>query len=245
MGSLKVFISYNHKDYDLASNLHKELEFFGIEIFLAHKTIEPSKEWQEEIEKNLKECDVFMPLLTDNFRDSRWTDQEVGIAYAYGKKFIPLIYHIVPYGFMGKWQGHRIEFTGFKRIEGIPMIIDLLVKFFPEKLRQSAIDSISFKNIHNYEKSNRMFSLLKKLEPFSNDQVIALMQKSVDNDQIIDGTEANPLLKQLLEDYKEKLDPSLMIKIKKRLEQGYRKVALSEEIEKEGHLSKGLEDGLL
>jgi len=66
-------------------------------------------EWQEEITKHLKACDLFIPLISPRFRESKWTDQEVGMAVAWKKKIVPfLLDKIPPYGFISKYQASKI-----------------------------------------------------------------------------------------------------------------------------------------
>ena len=66
-------------------------------------------EWQVEISKNLKECDIFVPILTEDFCTSEWTDQETGMAYGLDKKIIPLKVDKAPYGFINKIQACKLD----------------------------------------------------------------------------------------------------------------------------------------
>ena len=77
------------------------MELSGLKAFLAHDDIEPTQEWEGVIIDNLKDCDVFIPLLSENFKESTWTDQETGIAVSEEKLIIPLKIDIDPYGFIG------------------------------------------------------------------------------------------------------------------------------------------------
>ena len=88
MTKIKVFISHNHKDYELAKEIKYFLESFGLKVFLAHKDIEPSREWVEKIHEALKDCDIFVPLISKYFYKSEWTDQESGIAFTHDKKIL-------------------------------------------------------------------------------------------------------------------------------------------------------------
>src|SRR5258706_15187652 len=77
---VQAFLSYSGKDRKLAGELKEGLEACGLSVFLAHEDIEPSVEWQTRILAELSTVDVFLPLLTSNFRESLWTDQESGVA---------------------------------------------------------------------------------------------------------------------------------------------------------------------
>jgi hypothetical protein len=48
--------------------------------------------------------DVFIALLTPNFRNSKWTDQEVGFAVSRGVLIIHVRDGLDPYGFIGETQ---------------------------------------------------------------------------------------------------------------------------------------------
>jgi len=61
---LKVFLSYHHNARNTASRLKDSLDVLGVDAFLAHEDLEPSVEWQKEILRALKYCDVFIPVLT-------------------------------------------------------------------------------------------------------------------------------------------------------------------------------------
>lgn len=107
--AIRVFLSYSHIDKILVGEIKKELEVSGIEAFLAHEDIDPSEEWMEEIIRSIKECDVFIPFINENFKESKWTDQESGIAFTRDKIIIPIDIGLVPYGFIGKYQALPYE----------------------------------------------------------------------------------------------------------------------------------------
>jgi len=85
--------------------LQNTLKEYGISSFVAHKDIEPTKEWQDEIEKALFSMDALAAILTPKFNESKWTDQEVGVAVGRGSLIIPIRKGMDPYGFIGKYQG--------------------------------------------------------------------------------------------------------------------------------------------
>ena len=94
---IRVFLSYSSHDKELAGQVKKELESRGLEAFLAHEDIEPTQEWEGVILENLKACDVFIPLLSENFKESEWTDQETGVAVSEEKLIIPEEFRYIPF----------------------------------------------------------------------------------------------------------------------------------------------------
>ena len=79
-GHLRLFISHKAGHKKEVGKLKGYLAEYGISCFVAHVDIEPTKEWQDEIEKALFSMHALLALLTSDFPDSKWTDQEVGIA---------------------------------------------------------------------------------------------------------------------------------------------------------------------
>lgn len=61
-----------------AAALKDSLSIYGISCFVAHMDIHPTKEWQSEIENALSSMDSLVALMTKDFHNSLWTDQEIG-----------------------------------------------------------------------------------------------------------------------------------------------------------------------
>ncbi len=101
----RVFLSHKSEVKKETSDLKDRLRLFGISCFVAHEDIHPTKAWQDEIENALASTDGFVALMTANFHDSDWTDQEVGFAFARGVPIVAVRLGKDPYGFIGKFQG--------------------------------------------------------------------------------------------------------------------------------------------
>ena len=97
-----IFLSHKVEVKEEVQALKEGLEFYGVEAFVAHADIFPGTEWQKEILDALDHMDAFVPILTEGFRDSEWTDQEVGYAIAADVPIIPLRIDLDPYGFHGQ-----------------------------------------------------------------------------------------------------------------------------------------------
>ena len=108
-GDLKAFISHLAKNKLRVTSLKNQLEPWGITSFVAHEDIEPSREWMVEIEKALSTMDFLIALIEPEFKESNWTDQEVGFALGRNIDIIPLRAGSDPYGFMGKYQGIQVK----------------------------------------------------------------------------------------------------------------------------------------
>lgn len=103
-GLFRLFISHLSTNKESASNLKYCLANYGIDCFVAHEDITPSKEWEMEIEKSLFTMDALCAIVVPNFIKSQWCDQEVGIALGQRKLVISIDKGSVPYGFFGKYQ---------------------------------------------------------------------------------------------------------------------------------------------
>jgi len=104
-GYFRLFLSHTSKHKVEASNIQKAMAKYAISVFVAHEDIEPTKEWQNEIELALSSMDALATLLTEGFAESKWCDQEVGVAIGRKILVVPIRMGIDPYGFIGKYQG--------------------------------------------------------------------------------------------------------------------------------------------
>jgi len=103
-GHIRLFFSHKAEYKQQASQLKAALERYGIACFVAHQDIHPTEEWQREIEYALGTMDALVALLTPDFHESDWTDQEIGTALGCGVPVIAVRLGLDPYGFIGKRQ---------------------------------------------------------------------------------------------------------------------------------------------
>jgi len=103
-GFFKLFLSHLSQDKIRVHKLKDCLNAYGIDAFVAHDSIQPSREWQNEIELALRSMDSLAALFTPDFHKSVWCDQEIGWALGRGIPVIPLRLGTDPYGFAGKFQ---------------------------------------------------------------------------------------------------------------------------------------------
>lgn len=104
-GYFKLFLSHLSSFKVQTAHLQSVLKKYAISGFVAHEDIEPSKEWQNEIETALHTMDALAAILMEGFRESNWCDQEVGFAVGKDVLIIPVRKGLDPYGFIGKYQG--------------------------------------------------------------------------------------------------------------------------------------------
>lgn len=104
----RLFVSHLSSEKVLAAQLQEALLAYGISSFVAHNDIEPTLEWQTQIETALATADSLVALLHPAFHASNWTDQEIGFAMGRGLPVFAVRFGQDPYGFIGRFQG----FTG-------------------------------------------------------------------------------------------------------------------------------------
>jgi hypothetical protein len=104
-GHFRLFVSHASHKRGSAHRLKEALAPYQIAAFVAHDDIEPTKEWQVEIETALRTMDSLVALISPEFVVSKWCDQEVGIAIGRNKLVVPLRVGSDPHGFLGKYQG--------------------------------------------------------------------------------------------------------------------------------------------
>ena len=102
------FSSLTLRSIGLLGPICRRLYFsFGISSFVAHTDIEPTKEWQTQIETALATSDALVALLHPDFHASNWTDQEIGFAMGRGIPVFSVRFGQDPYGFIGRFQAFQ------------------------------------------------------------------------------------------------------------------------------------------
>jgi hypothetical protein len=131
---VRVFLSHKATVKVQTSQLKQSFARCGIGAFVAHEDIEPTQEWQREIERALFSMDALVALLTPDYHDSNWTDQEVGVAIGRGVPLIAVRLGLDPYGLMGKGQG--LGGCSWSNTDDIALkVLQLLFKRLPDKSR--------------------------------------------------------------------------------------------------------------
>jgi len=107
-GFVRLFISHRDEHKKKAFQLSEALEALGIATFVAHDTIEATKEWRREILNGLETMEVMLVFLTDDFHKSTFTNQEIGYALGRGIPIVSLkLENSDPSGFISHEQALR------------------------------------------------------------------------------------------------------------------------------------------
>ncbi|KAA0003213.1 MAG: toll/interleukin-1 receptor domain-containing protein [Thermoplasmata archaeon] len=216
--SLRIFFSYSSSDRKIVGGIKDYLERMGFEVFLAHEDISPGEEWQQQIIKNLKRCDIFIPLLTNDFKNSEWTDQEIGIALTDDKFIIPLQVDIVPYGFIGKIQSLKINKDDLKNTADDIFRLIKNQSPFKESMKDFIINALAISR--NFEQAKVRSKLLMEFENFSSEQIHRIFEAAMRNNQVYGSFGAQDVLKKLFEKYKNYLKEEEYKEVMEKLKRG-------------------------
>jgi hypothetical protein len=182
---VRAFLSHKAKYKSDASKLKDQLEEYGISSFVAHMDIEPTKEWVQEIENALFSMDVLIALMSEDFHESDWTDQEVGVAVGRNIPVIPVKISKDPYGFIEKYQALSGDWKDIaKMARGI---LNIIVKHpaTKEKIKRSVIQA--FKNSSSYNESYIFVTeILPNVEKLEKSQIEDVISAFKENSQIYD-----------------------------------------------------------
>lgn len=178
---LRLFLSHKANYRVETKALKDELAQLGIRAFVAHDDIEPSDEWQLVIERALSSMDALVALLTSDFNESNWTDQEVGIAFGRRVPIISLRLGKDPYGFIGKWQG--ISCNGKNDCQKADEIFSILLKKHGKRNELFSGLAYNFEVSSSFANAEINFKNLLKLSPFSDEESKVLKEAYKNNSQ--------------------------------------------------------------
>jgi len=213
---ISAFLSYSHADKQLAGLIKGSLDYYDFDVFLAHEDLEPSVEWRDVILLKLKECAVFLPLLTKSFKSSDWTDQETGIAVGFKKIVVPLRVTMNPYGFISKYQAQ--SFAGATDEKTIfPSVIEdaswRVVKTLTNhgKIGGKVKDGVirAFGRSGSFKEGAKNADRVMSIEPLNDQQLNDIVRLSCGNDQIWHGFDARSRVRELIERESKRIDKSL------------------------------------
>lgn len=206
-----VFISHRHEDAPFVSEVRDFLATrFGIDAFVAHNDIDPSKKWRDTIREALSSCHFMVAVLHETFHESQWCDQEVGWAMGRGLPVMPVrrtphrgprldgfleehqdlvIGPAMQYGTGAWWLASQI----FERVLAEPKTHAVGVRALAE----------AFVHSGSYDQTRRLWRLIEAVDHFDSEQLRRLEYAVQTNRQvyecIVDGLPAPDLVKRLIE----------------------------------------------
>lgn len=142
-----------------------------------------------------------LAVLTDDFGDSRWTDQEVGFAFGADKLVIPLaLRQEPPHGLIARFQAVP------GRNEGATVIARRLIEaLFNNPITKDRVTKsllAAFIGSESYAQSNNLIGYIERIE--LDDTIVDRLRNALEiNSQIYGATRARRRLQVLIQDYEE------------------------------------------
>ncbi len=90
MSEKKVFISYSSKDFLYARGIAAMLKEIGVSYWKAPEMIPPGSNYAREIPAAIRDCDVFLILVSSFSQRSMWVEKELDSALNNRKEILPI-----------------------------------------------------------------------------------------------------------------------------------------------------------
>jgi hypothetical protein len=213
---MKVFISYNSKQLNLAENIRDFLDSVSIDSFIANDDLRTGANWKKAIISELEKCELFIPLLSKEFKISDWCSQEIGIAYIKNMGIVPVsIDDTKPYGFINHIQARFVN----------KMDIALIIAEGLMECNNMNNASGFIKLLKDAGSFRRSEEIYKALEPFFDklkiDDLNLVISCSIANAQIWSASSClNKYIPKLLKLRKDDIDRLLIKKLKYQIKNG-------------------------
>jgi hypothetical protein len=127
-----TFISYSRSDKEFALDLARELKSAGFLVWLDQLDIPTGLRWDDEVEKALHECEIFLIILTPASISSNNVKDEIGYAIDSGKRILPILLEegAVPLR-LRRFQ--YVDFTKLEFSEGVKRAKQLIENLLHEQ----------------------------------------------------------------------------------------------------------------
>ncbi len=85
-----IFISYSRKDQNYANDLAESLRKQGFDVWIDDR-IDYGERWWQTIVSAIRDCDVFIIIMTPDSEDSKWVEREILVADREKKPIFPIL----------------------------------------------------------------------------------------------------------------------------------------------------------
>lgn len=85
-----IFISYSKKDVVYAEKLINALKNEGFDPWVDMEGLQVGTPWRIQLHKQLKTCDAYLLIVSQNSKDSTWVHEELDFAQHFNKPIFPL-----------------------------------------------------------------------------------------------------------------------------------------------------------
>lgn len=182
---VRLFLSHLSAHRQYVGEVGRYLDQFGIDAFVAHDSIEISKEWQQVIEDGLSDCDGMVVFLHDGFGTSVWCDQELGWVMGRKRPVMLLGFDQMPHGFASKFQALPAA-TLTAAAAGMAVVRWVLSqKTLTPRVAESL--SIAFAGSTSYDRTRFLIPYLEQVDSFTDDQLSRIETAAKTNSQVRDA----------------------------------------------------------
>jgi hypothetical protein len=192
----RLFLSHLASFKERTYQLKQALLGFGISGFVAHESIEPTKEWQEEIEKALFSMDALAAIFMPGFKESNWIDQELGVAIGRNVLVIPIRKGLDPYGFIGKIQGFQAQ--GKTIVQVAQAIFEIIASNPKTKAKMSRCLVNLLVTERDESEAIKWISLLKQILKIPSEQLQIIQTQVPENPVLMNSPKVINILNALL-----------------------------------------------
>ena len=127
----QTFISYPRKNAEFALKLARELKAAGFQVWFDQLDIPAGSRWDDEVQKALSGCEIFMVILNPEAIESQNVKDEIGYAIDSGKRILPVLLEQCNIPFRLR-RFHYVDFTMMDYELGIETAEKLLTSFINE-----------------------------------------------------------------------------------------------------------------
>ena len=198
----RLFLSHVSKHKKRVAELKNALAIYGVRAFVAHEDIQPTQDWQSEIETALNTMHGMAAILTSEFKDSEWTDQEVGYALGSGIKIIAVNVGHLPHGLLARQQalGANLD-NSLLMAKGI---VSVLVKdpSTHSRMRDALVEALV--GSYSWERTKLVVTQLESIGAITAENAERIRVALKENSQVSKALGIPMRLESLLEPYPEK-----------------------------------------
>ena len=127
----RTFISYPRKNAEFALKLARELKSAGFDVWFDQLDIPAGARWDDEVQKALAECGIFLVVLTPEAIESENVKDEIGYAIDSRKRILPVLLKPCNIPFRLR-RFHYVDFTMLDYDLGIETAEKLLTSLINE-----------------------------------------------------------------------------------------------------------------
>ncbi len=193
-----IFISHSTKNEDVAKEIRDELEKKHYKCFLSSDDLEADDDWHDEIWKALIGSHAFLGIVTKEFYESAFCQQELGAALAFPNKPRLLILHDAT-----KPPGFAARFQACKRSK-LFVTLDTKPRYRTVRVEAWITAARSVTSYKNANEAHDRFS--GEWDSMSQDEKLRWLLAAAGNSQVRgEGFKAGPFFQQAKKDLKKLL----------------------------------------